>query len=185
MRATLAVIVLGPLAAGGVTTFAFVGCSGEPARVTPREASRAVLQPRDLPRTFEQFDVGRLVRADGPRGDSGWKARYKRAGTPATKGALVVESRVDVFASAETARDGFGELAAELRGAAAEELRVRVGDEAVGVQLPPSGAVDFFTIAWRDENAVAALTVNGFELTSAEAAALAQKQQKRLARVAG
>jgi len=44
-----------------------------------------------------------------------------------------------------------------------------------------------YQVVWRDDNAVASLTVNGFErkLALSDVLELARKQQRRLARAAG
>ena len=176
-----------------VASVAFVvGCAGgeEDAAITESELSNVVLQPQDLPDPFTQFDEGKLVRSDTPRGTGGWKARYKRPGSSSTSGALVVESRVDLFSSEASARADLRAVEQQLAAAGYEELRApRLGDETNAVRLTQGGAtgVVFFTVTWREENALAAIAVNGFrgKVTLAEAVALARKQQRRLARAAG
>ena len=100
MRYALAVFLVVVVAAG---------CGSSAARITAKQLPPLGLQPRDLPSAFERFDEGAQVSLDrvpGPRYDTarfgrqgGWKARYRRAGTTATPGPLVVESRADVFGS--------------------------------------------------------------------------------------
>ena len=150
---------------------------------------RLVLQPRDVPPPFVQFDEGRQIGADQPGGAradrarfgrvDGWKTRYRRSGTPETRGPLVVESRADVF------RDGGGaerELQAIRRERAGLARPVDdLGDDALLFSLR-QGNVVFVTVAWRDENVIAVVNANGFagKLTDAEVLALARVQQRRI-----
>ena len=155
----------------------------------PVADATTVLQPADLPDVFVLFDEGKLIRADSPRSETGWKARYRRPGTPETRGPLVIESRVDRFDSGDGAEDAFAELRNELEAGAATIDPPDVGEEAVATRLTQPGvnAVEFVTIAWRDANVVATVTVNGFarKMTIADAAALARKQQRRIAAALG
>jgi len=178
-----------------------LGCSGddngdEKATISERELSKLVLQPGDLPRVFTRFDEGRQLTADQPGGarsdparfgrEEGWKSRYRRQGSPATRGPLVIESRADLFQSGDGARD---ELAAV--GDGLEELdKPSLGDDARALTLQQGagrGGVRYYLIAWREENVAASVFVNGFEgkMTLADALALARKQQQRIATAAG
>jgi hypothetical protein len=173
------------------------GCmGGDSAPIERAELERVVLQPADLPRVFVRFDEGRQSRAEqvlgAPGGPSrfgrvdGWQARYRRPGTRMTRGPLVIESKADLFESADGARD---ELEAD-RSALLEGLSVTgeppdVGDEsfvATGTQGSGRFAVRFYLVEWRHENAAASVLVNGFEgkLTRGQAVELARKQQRRL-----
>jgi hypothetical protein len=174
-----------------------VACGGGgDGRVSVAELENAVLQPADLPAVFERFDEGRVALADtppGPRGDSarfgredGWKSRYRRPGTSATAGPLVVESRVDVFEEEDGAERDLDAYRAEWSASGQDETELDLGDEAFSVTSLQPGTprgVRFFQIAWRQANASASLTVNGFEgkLRLAEALALARKQERRIA----
>jgi len=187
----LAILVALALAAGS-------GCMGDDsAAIDKSELKGLVVQPSDLPQAFVRFDEGRQTRIDQPGGtladadrygrQDGWKARYRRPGSPATKGPLVVESKVDVF-------DGSGgadkELAAK-RGDVVEGLRIEgdapdLGDEsfvATGTQGSGRFAVRSYLVGWRHENAAATVLANGFEgkFTREQAIELARKQQARLA----
>jgi hypothetical protein len=174
------------------------GCMSDSSSGTSRdELADLVLQKGDLPPVFELFDEGRQVRADlstGPRADptrfgrvEGWKARYRRAGTPQTGGPLVVESRVDLFDSSGGADD---ELEAhKLEQEEAEGTRLLrapvLGDEAFAATLTQPGAssrVRFYLVAWREDDVAASLSVNGFDrkLTLEHALELARKQQRRI-----
>ena len=181
------------------------GCRhDDEAPITREELPRLVLGDTDLGSEWRPFDRGRQVRADGVPGAredparfgriEGWKSRYRRPGTLETPGALVLESRADLFPSSESAADDveayqqeFARDIAKLDGKAIESPDI--GDEAVGVTFAQPGAtraVRFYRIAWRRENATASLTVNGFEgrIALREALALARKQDARLAEAA-
>jgi hypothetical protein len=183
------------LAAAGLLVVALAGC-GSSARLVPEaKLSSLVLQPADLPASFRQFDGGRQVRIDavgGPRQETdrfgrqgGWKARYHRAGAgAATRGALVVESRADVFASADGAAHDLDAYRAQYaavpgsRSLASPEL----GDEAVATTQLQVGGIRHYTVAWRDRNVTASIAVNGFDgrLTVADALAYARRQERRI-----
>ena len=143
------------------------------------------------------------MRADSPPGsradptrfgrEGGWKARYKRSGSPRTRGALVVESRLDLFESDGGAQDDLdayeSQFEASIQGAVAGRLlRVSgLGDRALAItfrQGTPPFATRFFTIAWREANVTASVSVNGFDgkVSKQDALALARKQQRRIAR---
>ena len=187
----LAILVAVVLAAGS-------GCMGDDSSAIDKsELKGLVVQPSDLPNAFIRFDEGRQTRIDQPGGtlaevdrygrQDGWKARYRRPGSPATKGPLVVESKVDVFGDSGGAEK---ELAAE-RDDVVEGLRVEgdapgLGDEsfvATGTQGSGRFAVRSYLVAWRHENAAATVLANGFEgkFTREQAIELARKQQARLA----
>jgi hypothetical protein len=173
------------------------GCmGGDSAAIDPSELKGLVLQPSDLPPVFTRFDEGRQARIDQPGGtladvrrfgrEDGWKARYRRAGSPATKGPLVVESKADVFEDGDGAHD---ELEAR-RSSLVEGLRlvqagVDVGDEsfvATGTQGSGRFAVRFYLVGWRHENATASVFANGFDgkLALGQVVDLARRQQGHL-----
>lgn len=173
------------------------GCMGGDSPAIERAELKAiVLQPEDLGKTFARFDEGRQASADQPAGnrsdptrfgrEEGWKARYRRPGSPSTKGALVIESRADAFGDADGARD---ELEAH-RSKLAEGLRLTddrpgLGDEsfvATGKQGSGRFSVRFYLVGWRDANATASILANGFEgkLMLDDAVELARKQQRRI-----
>jgi hypothetical protein len=170
------------------------------AMVELNELSALVLQPEDLPAVFDRFDEGRQAMADNPGGSradparfgrqDGWKARYRRPGTPRTEGPLVVESRADLFDSSGGAKD---ELEAARRDLEDGELEWQpidepgLGDESFAATLVQSGGtsgVRFYQVYWREANVTASLSVNGFEsrLALAEALELARKQERRISR---
>jgi hypothetical protein len=174
------------------------GCmgGGDSSAIGTSELKGLVLQPGDLPPAFMRFDEGRQARIDQPGGTladverfgrrDGWKARYRRPGSAATSGPLVVESKVDVFESAEGARN---ELEARrsrlLEGLRLEKAAPKLGDEsyaATGTQGSGRFAVRFYLIGWRQENATASVFANGFEgkLALGQVVALARRQQARL-----
>ena len=177
-----------------------VGCTGEDEQLLVEGAlPRLVLQPEDLSGPWSRFDEGRQLRADsltGERADpgrferqDGWKARYRRSGSPATEGPLVVESRADVFAAVSGAEQDFDAAVEELEGGAAPSQpveTVELGDEAHSLQSGGGepGRFTSVTIVWREQNIVAALTANGFsgKLMRADVVALARKQQQHIER---
>lgn len=187
MRRALSALALLALVVGG--------CARDGAGFAPDELPGLVLQPADVPRGFFRFDEGRLAAADMPPGDradagrfgreGGWKARYRRNASSATRGPLVIESRVDVFEDADGARRDFDALEAELRATAQLLAAPQLGEEAAAARVEQASLepVETFVVAWRESNAVAALTVNGFAagLDVADAVALARRQQERLA----
>jgi len=180
------------------------GCGGEEAPVTRAELPRLVIADTDVGASWRAFDEGRQVRADGVPGAredptrfgrvDGWKSRYRRRGTVATRGALVLESRADLFPSADAAEDDLEayerEFSAELADLGGQLLSgVELGEEAAAVTYTQAGsaqAVRVYRLSWRRANATASLTVNGFEgrLSLRDALALARKQDARLAQAA-
>ncbi len=183
---------------------ALTACAGGGERsVEPGDLRKIVLQPTDLPADFVRFDEGEQLRADMGGGErsvpdrfgreGGWKARYKRSGTAATRGPLLVESRADLFAKTDGAEEDLDAYRRELSGTVAGSGLSRkvvdaptIGDGAFAVELRTSGTptVRFFTIAWRSGNVTASVSVNGFELSLRDALALARKQQRRISKAA-
>lgn len=181
-----------PLVAAAVLV---AGCSlgGDDEGAAAGDLPQLVLHAADLPAAFTAFDAGRQTATEA--GDpgrfgrlGGWKARYRRAGTPTTPGPLVIDSRADAFGSADGAernldamRARLGDVLTGAEPAAAPQL----GDEAFAATTLEEGAdrgVRFYFVAWRDENVTASLLVSGFEgrLTLADVVALARKQATRI-----
>jgi hypothetical protein len=175
------------------------GCTGDDDEplVAESELPRLVLQPGDLEERWVRFDEGRQLRADAPPGvradparfdrRGGWKARYRRPGSPATQGPLVVESRADLFADVSGAERDFDAAVDDLERAALESQpveTVELGDEARLLRTGGSepGQLAVVTIVWRERNLVATVTANGFtgKLAPSDVTALAQKQQQRI-----
>jgi hypothetical protein len=177
------------------------GCSlgGEETSIERNELDELVLQPGDLPSSFVRFDQGRQVAADAPVGRradrsrfgriDGWKARYRRPGTKATAGPIVIESRADLFDSASGAEDDL-EAAREDLGSEGFGWKPidepGLGDESFAATFVQTGlaSVRYYRVFWREDNATATLDVNGFEgkLALAEVLDLARKQQARIYR---
>jgi hypothetical protein len=179
------------------------GCIGGGEDTIPESAGeRLVLLSADLPAVFIQFDGGKLVLADflpGPREDperfgrlSGWKARFKRGGDAKTAGPLIVESRADLFedsADADQDLEAYREQFEEARASSPRSSRLLdvagLGEEAAGFTLrqPGSPAVRHISVAWRNRNATASISVSGFEgkLALGSVLALARKQERRIA----
>jgi hypothetical protein len=189
-RALVALVVVVAGCAGG---------DGDEQAVPATKMRLVVLQPADLSKAFVRFDQGPVRLADtppGPRGDperfgreGGWKARYRRPGSPATKGPLVVESRIDLFEGEDGAKSEFDAYREELEseaGGAGRWLDVpRIGDDAQAVTSGSgiANSVRVFRLVWRDGNVTAAIAVNGFEgkLRLADVLELGRKQQRRIA----
>jgi hypothetical protein len=177
------------------------GCGSSGSRVSVQQLPKLVLQPSDVPAAFERFDEGAQVNLDrvpGPRYDTtrfgregGWKARYRRAGSAQTEGPLVVESRADVFGKASGADDDLAAYRDQFAHAVGARIIAapKLGDSAVAMTQLQAGSpgVRYYSIAWRDTNATGSIVASGFEgkLTLADAAALARKQEHRMAAAAG
>jgi hypothetical protein len=193
----LLVLVLGGCVAGG-----------DEKQIDRGALSTLVLAPADLSDVWVPFNSGRQVNADAPAGTrsdpqrfgrlDGWIARYRRPGSQQTTGPLVIESRADLFESADGARDELSTARSELGTAVGARQAAKpledpaIGDEAFAATiLQRSGGggisdVRFYLISWRHDNVVASIFVNGFErkLTLAQALALARAQERRIARAA-
>jgi hypothetical protein len=175
------------------------GCGGTAQKAfDAAEGPRIVLQDGDVGERFAVFDRGRQGRADAYPRDGfdptangrigGWKARYRRLGGGRAPGAVVIESKVDLFGDADGAKRDFAAVRATVeRAYDTDDRRLRaldLGDEAVtGTVAQGSGrfASRFYVVAWRDANATVWLLVNGLEpLRFAEAERLATAQAARL-----
>ena len=200
MRARASALFLLALVLGGCV----VGDGEE--RIEQGALPTLVLQSGDLSDDWIPFNSGKQVAADAPAGvrsnpqrfdrSGGWIARFRRPGSQATSGPLVIESRADLFASAEGAGDELAAARSQLGTAvggrpAAKPLEdPALGDEALAATiLQRSGGggiadVRFYLVAWRHENVVASIFANGFEgkLTLDQALDLARAQQRRIAR---
>jgi hypothetical protein len=192
--------ILSALLAGAVA-LAAAGCMSDDddeAAIERRQLPQLVLQPRDLPDMWTQFDAGRQLRADAPPGErndpsrfgrvEGWKARYRRPGSATTAGPLVIESRADLFEDSGGAESDL-EAAKQALGASGRPFDApELGDESYAVTAgdETAGSVRFFTIVWRHANVLATLNVNGFHgrVQPADVVELARKQQARIARAA-
>lgn len=180
---------------------ALAGCGDGTKLISESALPKLVLQAADLAPVFVRFDAGNLSRRDmsPPRTDpsrfgrrDGWKARYRRAGSTATRGPLVVQSTVDLFGSADGAkrdllayRAGFDAAVREAPGGKLVAAPT-IGSASYALAQRQPGAVRpvlFFTVAWRDRNVTASVLVEGFQgkITLGDAAALALKQQRRIA----
>lgn len=147
---------------------------------------------------FKTFYNGAQVRLDNQgtnRTDAsrfgregGWIARLRPSDAATITGALVVESRADVFKTQDGAKSDFAAYRVQLSATNAGELKefavAGVAQDAMGVTFTQAGGrtLRFFRIAWRDRNATASVLVEGFEgdLTQDQAVALAQKQEKHI-----
>lgn len=162
-----------------------------------------VLQPSDVGGSLSLFDEGSIGRAEmqAPRDDpsrfgrtGGWKARYKQPGDAEADGPLVIESLVDAFESEEGADEdleAYRELLERARGDVGPEMVnvPAIGDEAIGMTLTQQAFPDpvrFYTIAWRQANVVASVTVQGFEgkVELDDPVDLARRVERRIERAA-
>jgi hypothetical protein len=187
-----------PLIAGLGALVLVAGCGGSHA-IRADALSSLVLRPADLGARYESFSSGPQVLLDTqgtPRANpdrygrkGGWIARYRRIGSGPAAGALVVESRADLFGDAGGATTDLRAYREQLERTPGSHLRPlelpAIGAAAVGVTFVQAGAkpVRFFTIAWRDRNATASVTVEGFagEVSRSDAISLARKQEARIA----
>jgi len=172
------------------------GCGlGERAAIPESSLSTLVLQQTDLRNGYSEFADGAQGRNDahsGPRKDEqrfgrlgGWISRFSRAGASiTTRGPLVVESRADLFPSADAAKKDLRAYEDEYN-AAADELGVEpveppsIGNDAVAFRFG-SGADRFVAFAWREANATALVVVEGSSISLADAVELARRQQVHL-----
>jgi hypothetical protein len=181
------------------------GCSlgGGDGSIDVGQLRNLVLQPADVPEVFHRFDEGRQVMADQPGGsradadrfgrEDGWKARYRRPGTGRTTGPLVIESRADVFKSADGAKDEFEAANVDTRSGGLGWQAVEapeLGDDTFAMTLlqgPRGSGVRFYLLFWRVDNATASLLVNGFDrrMPFEDAVTLARKQARRIDAAAG
>jgi hypothetical protein len=174
------------------------GCGGGRHPIAGSDLASLVLQRADVGAPFSAFYVGpqsRLdtqgtMRANASRygRTAGWIARYRRAGSTATRGPLVVESRADLFRDSKGAATDLAAYEAELTRTPASHVKrlslSSLGDAAVGVTFVQLSAkpLRFFRIAWRDRNATASITVEGFDgrVSLPQALALARRQEVRI-----
>jgi len=168
---------------------AVAGCSSGdksgPASISSTEAPKLLLTEADVGNPFVQFDSGVLERREfaPPRDDptrfgreGGWKSRFRRHGSPATSGPLVIESMIDLFDEQSGAKEDF-----KLYRESLEELATGAGGEAVAA---PSGLGDedfattyvqglaptrvrYYSIAWREDNVTALVSPAGSTASSA------------------
>lgn len=190
--------VLGLVAIVALLAGCSLGGGNGGATIEADELSELVLKPDDVPQAFSRFDEGRQIaieqRFDANRLErlGGWKARYRRSGSAASDGPLVVASLVDGFESEDGAKEALAALRSDLggadlgwRSAATPEL----GDEALALTADQGSGpsrVTFVVVAWRDANVVATVEANGFagRLDVDDAVSLARKQATRIERAA-
>jgi hypothetical protein len=178
-----------------IVPLALVGCGSKEKTIAASKLSKLVLRQKDLLPVFSAFYLGKELGSDvtssrrdpgrfGRRG--GWTARYRRAGSPTTKGPLVIASRADLFADSGGAKKDLNLLAQSLRALPrTKALLPRLGNDAFGIeQRQGSGrlSVVSYSLVWRRANATAAIDANGFvgKFTLGDALALARKQDARM-----
>jgi len=183
-------------AALAVAVLALAACGGSSDAISVQSAPKLVLQRDALGPEWTQFDAGKQVMADrpaGPRFDTtrfgrigGWKSRFRRSGSSATEGPLVVESRLDLFKDAKGAAQDYIAYLAEYATWVAHPV-ADLGDEARSfTSTTGSGQfkVRYYAIAWRERNATASVSANGFDgkLELDEVLRLARAQQRAMAK---
>jgi hypothetical protein len=191
-RAIVWLVVAGSLAS-------LAACGSSSNNVSSNELNRLVLRERDVGLGFSSFYFGRQARLDTAgtsRSDparfgrqGGWIARYHRAGSAKSRGPLVIESRADVFGGSRGARselDAYRRDFAIVPGTQVRSFSVtQLGTEAAGVTWVQPGAlpVRSYSIAWRDRNVAASVTVQGFDgrFDRAAAVRLARAQERLIA----
>jgi len=178
------------------------GCGGGGGGDVPAASpGRLVLAARDVGPAFSSFYRGPQTALDNqgtPRAklqrygrEAGYVTRLRRAGSASTAGPLVVESRVDVFRSADGATKdlaAYRQILAATPGLHRRTLKLPViGDSAAGVSFVQPGPVPtrYYRIAWRYRNATASVTAQGFagKLRLRDVLALVRKQQQHLRRM--
>jgi hypothetical protein len=112
--------------------------------------------------------------------------RLHRAGTKSTHGPLVVASTVDLFGGSGGAKQDLELFRAQLtRLPGSKPVSVsKLGDDASAATSVQPGVlpVRSFTIAWRERNAVASVTANGFDgkVSFGDILRLARRQEQKL-----
>jgi hypothetical protein len=151
------------------------GFGGDDASVQRLDLPRIVLQQADVPASYRPV-------ASGAAESGGWFARYR-----APNGQLV-ESRVELFVSADDATDGLGAAREELAEATREWQPIDepgLGQESFAATLV-DGQVRSYRVVWRAWNVRASLDVDGPELTLplSDVLALARAQDERISAAA-
>jgi hypothetical protein len=173
------------------------GCDSSPL-IPKGKLDALVLNSTDVPSGFSEFSNGAQVRLDNQgtvRSDTGrygrlggWISRYRRSDTSITAGALIIESRADLFKDSGGAKSDLGAYRTVLSRTSGSDLKTipvtGLGEEATGITFTQPGGrtLRYFRIVWRYRNATASLTVEGFdgEVNLDDALSLARKQQRRI-----
>jgi hypothetical protein len=158
-----------------VVVLVLAACGGSSDTISATSAPKLVLQRDALGAEWSQFDAGKQVMADrppGPRFDTtrfgrigGWKSRFKRSGASATEGPLVVESRLDLFKDAKGAGHDYIAYLAQYATWVAKPVGDLGGEARSFTSTTGSGQfkVRYYTVAWRERNATASVSANGFD----------------------
>jgi|tagenome__1003787_1003787.scaffolds.fasta_scaffold20983544_6 hypothetical protein len=177
-----------------ILLFGAAGCGGHGGNaISQKSAPKLVLQQSMLGAGYTQFDGGRQVMADRQPGRSdpqrfdridGWKSRFKKGGS--TLGPLVVESRLDLFKANGGAHQDYLAYLSHYKDWESPEV-TGLGDEAHAfTSTTGSGkfAVRYYAIAWRERNATASVSANGFDrkITLEQVLRLARAQEARMAK---
>jgi hypothetical protein len=184
------------IAAAALAAAALVASCGSDDPPEPLRLESLVLQDSDLPEPFEAFARGPALRPEGGAGRradrtrfgrrGGWSVSFRRPGSAATAGPLVVVSRVDEFGDPEGAERALAEVGAELRRVGRPLAAPGIGAESVAVVQTRGGAAParFYAIAWRDDRLTGSLRVSGFArgVDADDAVGLARRQAERMTR---
>ena len=181
---------------GALCAVLLAGCGHGSSQVPSSDVRHLVLTPRDLPSGFVPFaeaptstvDVQGTSRASlarfGRKG--GWVERLRRSGGGKNRLLLVV-STVDVFGDAKGAQRDLeasaNDFARQRESGLAKRVVVpQIGDGSVAAELLAPGGEKEFAVVWVERNASASVTaIGGGKLTLGAVAALARKQQEKLA----
>ena len=172
------------------------GCGGHASthRATKSDLPHFVVTAGDLPAVFSSAGSGRQqsyeLQGDATRFGriDGWVSRFKRSGTVATRGPLVVESRADLFDSSDGAKKELERRADAAATSTADAHAVdapALGDSARAATYETPGLerpVHFYVVVWRRANVVASVNVQGFDVTLADGVALARRVDQRMAK---
>jgi hypothetical protein len=171
------------------------GCGSHSSGEVPvSKARQLVLQPSDLgsgyvsigsgarnPFTAGQTDPKRFGR------EGGWFADYRRP-PPGTRGALIVQSEVDVFGDDNGARQQVAADRERLWTVNATSIP-RIGDESFATRVQGSGSPPplVYTLVWRQRNVASTLVVTGLKgkLDPKQPVALARRAAARVAAATG
>jgi hypothetical protein len=172
-------------------------CDAGTTPVPTSKVNQLTLTEQDLP-GFLAFYKGPQVQLDNQGTNRTNASRFGREGgsiirlhpadSTQTNGALVIESRADLFKDSDGAKSDFALYQALLKrptGSGVSQISIPgLTQDSIGVTFTEAGGrtLRFFRIAWRDRNVTAAITVEGFDgsVSQDQAIALAKKQENHI-----
>lgn len=192
MSRVAVLLSLGLIVVAGAT-----GCGrskgGSGGTIHPAPLSRAVLQRADLAGDYTLVENGHGAQYEVPPGEAartrttGWIARFRLNSN--AKVPLLVSSRIDVYPSVADARKQLADYMASFEqtngNGGGPTAAPTVGDDSAAfslVQAVGQNITHFYGIAWRRQNTVSFLQIEGVgnAATLSGAVALARAQDKRL-----